>query len=158
MWRHYPLCEVGCSCLMRVELLVESSPICRTKSPRLKRVKGKEEDQQCTALDSILKHQGAVYFHRCTSRHCRHAVGKSACMPVISCLDRLVFWTLLKCRHFGFCLPGFCHCIFFSRHFDCAVASEPDWGLVALGMDSVCGGCVLTLTFPDSLSPFQPLD
>lgn len=102
--------------------------------------RGKKRTSQCTALDSILKHQGAVYFHCCTSRHCRHAIGKSACMPVISCLDRLVFWTMLKHRHFEFGLPGFCHSIFFSRHFSCAVGSEPDWELVAVGMDYVCGG------------------
>lgn len=65
--------------------------ISRTKSSRLKRVKGKKRTSKCTALDSILKHQGAVYFHCWASRHCWHAIGKSACLPVIYCLDRLVF-------------------------------------------------------------------
>lgn len=104
--------------------------------------RGKKRTSKCMALDSILKHQWAVYFHCCTSRHCWHAIGKSSHMPVIHCLGRVVFWTLLKHSHFGFGLPGFCHCIFFSRHFACTVSSEPDWELVALGMDSV--GCVFS--------------
>lgn len=76
-------------------------------------------------------------------------------MPVTHCLERLVFWIWLKLRCFGFGPPGFCHCVCFPKHFACTCGLRA-WLGVGSTWRGLYGVCVLTLTFPDSFSPFQP--